>query len=157
MDKKTKAIKVALKHLKGEGTKFSERIKEAVISQLEDAISNKNQLELRDKKDFKFIENGNPNPHFHDYLTKSILDYSAKKMAHALKVLKEKTGIEIIQKEEAKKRFKSILIEQDGFGGEERYYFNNGTPEGLLIVTYGPLQFGPDDDLSYKMHQWCKE
>lgn len=47
-----------------------------------------------------------------------------------------KHGIEIDFDAEARARFKKIVCESHAGTGEETYYYNDGTPEGLRIVTF---------------------
>ena len=67
-------------------------------------------------------------------IQKASRDIEEKKVALIKKILEEKIGIEIDVMEETKRRFKNLIIVKSG--NEETVYYNDGTPEGLRVVTF---------------------
>lgn len=51
-----------------------------------------------------------------------------------LERIKERVGINLNILTESKRRFSRILIEQQN--NETRYYWNDGSDEGLLLITF---------------------
>lgn len=65
----------------------------------------------------------------------ALKDMQAKKNEIIQRRLLER-GIEIDFDAEAKARFKKVVCESHVDTGEEIYYYDDGTPEGLRIVTF---------------------
>ncbi len=70
-------------------------------------------------------------------LNKMLVDVESQKM-YIVKERLYKIGIELNLDEEKERRFKSLLLEtHDVIGGnEERWYYNDGSILGILIVTF---------------------
>lgn len=78
-----------------------------------------------------------------DVTSKLINDIQEKRNQVITERLKEIVGIDLNIEEEAKRRFKRLVIEYNG--NEETIYFNDGSIEGKRIVTFvrdeQPLNF----------------
>lgn len=72
--------------------------------------------------------------YFQDQLSSLIDDIQKKKMAVFYDKLKER-GIEFDLEKESNRRFKSFMIETHT-DGREIYYYNDGSIQGLRIVTF---------------------
>ncbi len=102
----------------------------------------------------KLIYNGNVNldriasngfNFFDESPMQKIISEASKKIREEqeqliVKTIKEKTGVTIDPKEESERRFPRIGIEY-GHNQENTYWWNDGTKEGLRIITfyYEPL------------------
>lgn len=64
-----------------------------------------------------------------------------------LQRIKERAGIDLDIVAESKRRFSRILIEQQE--KETRYYWNDGTENGLLLITF--YQKDPEFTEDFKM------
>lgn len=69
-----------------------------------------------------------------DVALKLASDIQKKRNKIIIERLKEIVGVDLNLEEEAKRRFKRLVIEYNG--NEETIYFNDGTVKGKRIVTF---------------------
>jgi len=70
-----------------------------------------------------------------DQLSKAIDHLIIEKERFVLELLKKK-GIVLNFESERKRRFKSLAVERQAPGTSETWFYNDGTEEGLKIVTF---------------------
>lgn len=79
-----------------------------------------------------------------DISTRMAIDINLKKEAILKKAIKDLTGLDIDLESESKRMFKRILRVVDD--KKEIYYFNDGSYDGVKVVTFeqidSPLVFG---------------
>jgi len=70
-----------------------------------------------------------------DQLSKAIDHLIIKKERFVLELLKKK-GIVLDFELERKRRFKNLAVERQSPGFSETWFYNDGTEEGLKVVTF---------------------
>ena len=102
--------------------------------------------ELHDTtKEFKF-DNLFSDNEIPDFINKSMNSIYKDILGKKEKIIKDRLsflGIELNQEFELKARFKNFQIEKQG--NEERYYYNDGSAEGQLIVVFISKPFNMKD------------
>lgn len=81
----------------------------------------------------------------------------ADKKGFLIKRIKELVGLDFDFELEKKKRFKSIVVEHSVELGQEKWYYNDGSEYGVLVMTcewdqFNPLEFNGEFKLNYRIY-----